>query len=241
MKSIRYTETLFYYDGPQVFVARDSIGGHYIAVAVEGDGGEDKYLLAGVAPERLWQFRAGFLDLRKLILEGEDGEWFIATAPQGLEEPLVAIRQDGRLEDSGLLPEDGFVLSPAETAGSGAHSEVKVVDLSHLHSLDYLNLDAESLGVEIEGALQKADLESGFWQLDTMSGSIIGNVIEGGSPLKGLKLGNKYRFQCVSKPSRPGYKTGEAMISGGHFRSSHLTADNLLYLVNRQQVEPQPA
>ena len=32
MMQIRHTSTLFYYDGPQVFEARDAIGGHYIAV-----------------------------------------------------------------------------------------------------------------------------------------------------------------------------------------------------------------
>ena len=39
MKTIRHTTTLFYYDGPQIFEARDSIGGHYVAVLVEAIGG----------------------------------------------------------------------------------------------------------------------------------------------------------------------------------------------------------
>ena len=29
MKTVLHTTTLFYYDGPQIFEARDSIGGHY--------------------------------------------------------------------------------------------------------------------------------------------------------------------------------------------------------------------
>ena len=68
MKTIRHTTTLFYYDGPQVFEARDAIGGHYVAVMVEPEGGHDRYLVAGVEPERLRQFRAGLLDLRTLLL-----------------------------------------------------------------------------------------------------------------------------------------------------------------------------
>ena len=64
MKTIRHTATLFYYDGPQVFEARDAIGGHYVAVMVEPQGEQDRYLVAGVAPERLRQFRSGTLDLR---------------------------------------------------------------------------------------------------------------------------------------------------------------------------------
>ena len=35
MKTVRYESTLFYYDGPQVFEARDAIGGHYVAVMVD--------------------------------------------------------------------------------------------------------------------------------------------------------------------------------------------------------------
>ena len=61
MKTIRHTTTLFYYDGPQVFEARDTIGGHYVAVMVEPQDGQDCYLVAGVEPERLRQFRAGLL------------------------------------------------------------------------------------------------------------------------------------------------------------------------------------
>ncbi len=42
MKTIRHTATLFYYDGPQVFEARD--GGHYVAMMVEPEGDRDRYL-----------------------------------------------------------------------------------------------------------------------------------------------------------------------------------------------------
>ena len=44
MSEIRYLRTLDYYDGPQVFEARDAIGGHYIAIL--GPGDEFRYLLA---------------------------------------------------------------------------------------------------------------------------------------------------------------------------------------------------
>ena len=58
MKHIRHTNTLFYYDGPQVFEARDAIGGHYVAVLAPSDGVDDRYLVVGVNPERLRQFRS---------------------------------------------------------------------------------------------------------------------------------------------------------------------------------------
>lgn len=110
MKTIRHTTTLFYYDGPQVFEARDAIGGHYVAVMVEPQDGQDRYLVAGVAPERLRQFRSGTLDLRSLLAEAGEEEWYMATTAAGLDQPLVLVPQSTPLAESGLLPDEGFVL-----------------------------------------------------------------------------------------------------------------------------------
>lgn len=51
MKTIRYTATLFSYDGPQMFEARDPIGGHYLALAVDSQNAADRYLTT--APDGL--------------------------------------------------------------------------------------------------------------------------------------------------------------------------------------------
>jgi hypothetical protein len=116
MNTIRHTTTLFYYDGPQVFEARDAIGGHYVAVMVEPQEGQDRYLVAGVEPERLRQFRAGLLDLRSLLAERSVEDWFLTFAPSGLSEPLLLQMAQGSLAESAFLPEAGFVLHdhPAE-------------------------------------------------------------------------------------------------------------------------------
>jgi hypothetical protein len=110
MKTIRHTTTLFYYDGPQVFEARDAIGGHYVAVMIEPDDGQDRYLIAGVEPERLRQFRAGLLDLRNLLVERAVAEWFLAFAPDGITAPLSLQTAQGSLVESAFLPDAGFVL-----------------------------------------------------------------------------------------------------------------------------------
>jgi hypothetical protein len=110
MKTIRRTTTLFYYDGLQVFEARDAIGGHYVGVMVEPEDGQDRYLVAGVEPERLRQFRAGSLDLRSLLTERSVEDWFLTLAPAGLDAPLVLQPGDGSLAQSAYLPEPGFVL-----------------------------------------------------------------------------------------------------------------------------------
>lgn len=116
MKTIQHITTLFYYDGPQVFEARDAIGGHYVAVMVEPEGGQDRYLVAGVAPERLRQFRSGTIDLRSLLTESGAEEWYLASTATGLGHPLVLVPQQAPLLESGLLPDEGFVLHdwPAE-------------------------------------------------------------------------------------------------------------------------------
>jgi hypothetical protein len=116
MKTIRHTTTLFYYDGPQVFEARDTIGGHYLAVMVEPQDGHDRYLVAGVVPERLRQFRAGLIDLRTLLVESGETEWHLAINEAGLAEPLKIILQEGDLGASLFLLNAGFVLHdrPAE-------------------------------------------------------------------------------------------------------------------------------
>jgi hypothetical protein len=116
MKTIRHSATLFYYDGAQVFEARDTIGGHYVAVMIEPQKGRDHYLVAGVVPERLRQFRAGLIDLRTLLLDRAETEWYLAISEASLDKPLTIIPQAEDLATSSFLPDAGFVLHdrPAE-------------------------------------------------------------------------------------------------------------------------------
>ena len=115
MKTIKHTTTLFYYDGPQVFEARDRIGGHYIAVMVEPQDGKETYLVVGVLPESLRQFRGGRLDLRTLLAGDGSEEWYLAHG-ENLDEPLALMPQTTPLGESGFLPDAGFLLHdrPAE-------------------------------------------------------------------------------------------------------------------------------
>ena len=110
MKHIRHANTLFYYDGPQVFEARDAIGGHYVAVLAPSDGADDRYLVAGVNPERLRQFRSGILDLRSLLVESDEEVRYLATASNGLDHPLTLERLPASFMGSELLPDFDFVL-----------------------------------------------------------------------------------------------------------------------------------
>ena len=110
MKTIESTETLVYFDGVVVFAGKDPIGGHYIGSIIDTLNSVDRYLVAGVSPDRLRQFRSGSVDLRTLFLEAPDGEWFLATSRTDIEQPLVLEPGEGSLLASDFLPEEGFLL-----------------------------------------------------------------------------------------------------------------------------------
>jgi hypothetical protein len=186
MKTIQHTTTLFYYDGPQDFEARDMIGGHYVAVMVEPKNGHDRYLVAGVAPERLRQFRAGTLNLRSLLAEAGAEEWYLTTATTGLDQPLVLELQAAPLTASGLLPDEGFLLHDRPAEG-----------IALREAREPNNLGGESL--TLVGALEKVNRGGGTWGLLTEEGVCSGKVREGGPSLDGLKVGGRYRFSCVEE------------------------------------------
>ena len=111
MKTIKLTEVLDYYDGIEVFAARDAGGSPYIALAIDSAGGFGRYVVTGAVPERLQQFRSGGLDLRTLLLEAPGGDWYITVADGTINDPLALEPQAGPLaEREEFLPEPGFVL-----------------------------------------------------------------------------------------------------------------------------------
>ena len=118
MNTVRHHATLFYYDGPQVFEARDTIGGHYVGLLVESGAAANRYLVAGVAPEKLREFRLGALDLRSLLLSNPESPWFLATGDADLTQPLRLESQASAWSDCPHLPDVGFVLhdTPAASA-----------------------------------------------------------------------------------------------------------------------------
>ncbi len=121
---ISNTARLYYYDGPQVFEACDASSECYIAVMVEQDGGHDQYLVAVVEPERLRQFRIGAIDLRSLLIERANGEWFLTKAISGLNAPMALQPQPIALTACSYLPEPGFLLHnpPAHADAVQGHS-----------------------------------------------------------------------------------------------------------------------
>lgn len=110
MKAIKLTAVLLYYDGVQVFEGRDAIGGHYVGVGIGPGISTNRYMVTGAAPERLRQFRGGRLDLRTLLLEAPEGEWFITVDKKGGDSPLYLEPQPNPVAECDCLPGPNFIL-----------------------------------------------------------------------------------------------------------------------------------
>ena len=121
-KTIRATEILDYYDGIEIFAGRDEIGGSYLGVRDDISGEHDSYVVVGVRPERLREFRSGVLDLRDLMLDAPSGEWFTVLADMAYGEPMPLVRKETPLEKSDILPLPGFTLDAPRLDEKTAYS-----------------------------------------------------------------------------------------------------------------------
>ena len=111
MKTIQHTDTLVYYDGIQVFEARDPTGERYVGVMIDSLDNPDLYLVARVEPIQLSRFRSGSLDLKTLLLEGAERGWYTTYSNDDLMQSLALETQDGPLAERDFLPDDGFLLN----------------------------------------------------------------------------------------------------------------------------------
>ena len=110
MRLVRLTSTLMYYDGVQIFEGRDEIGGHYVGTMVDSTAYGDRYVVTGVAPSRLRQFRSGMIDLRTLLIEASAGGWYLAIVRDEFATPIQLERQSSPLHDQSFLPDHDIVL-----------------------------------------------------------------------------------------------------------------------------------
>ena len=181
MKIVKPIAILDYYDGPLVFAACDSSGGHYIGLAIEPKGGYNRYLVTGVRPKRLRQYRFGMVDLRTLRLEAPGGEWYITLTNSDPGDVLTLEPQPGPLAATDYLPEPGFLLE----------SETPVDEADVRQAL------ANGKVANLTGKLEWANRRSGSWGLLTAAGVKSGQAVAGGAALDGLQIGKPYRFQCA--------------------------------------------
>ena len=114
MKTVKITEILDYYDGILAFAAQTPIGGHYVGSIIERTSENDRYLIVGARPESLEDLRNGKVDLRALLLETPDSEWYVAMPEGTIDDPMTLVPQSTPLADSDHLPSVGYFLGPEE-------------------------------------------------------------------------------------------------------------------------------
>ncbi len=114
MTAVRCTDTLFFYDLPQIIEARDQIGGSYVGILMANC--HDRYLMVGVEPAHLQRFKRGELDLRSMIAPPATGQYFSVQGT--LADPLVLAAMETADVVENHLPETGFLLHdvPADSA-----------------------------------------------------------------------------------------------------------------------------
>jgi hypothetical protein len=110
MKDVLFTKVLLYCDGPQIVEAQDDIGGSYIALLVDDCDGFDRYLICGIHPRKLRNFRVGNTDLRSILVESSTPEWGLVTVNDNARDlPMRPEARTGPI-DAAFLPDEGFFL-----------------------------------------------------------------------------------------------------------------------------------
>ena len=112
----RYTKTLDYYDGIQLFQAEDPTGATYIAALLEVGESADRYLAVKCNPYNLRMFKTGVTDLRGLLEKSAEDGWYLADL-SSLHAPLSMTPQPGTVIPDELLPGPGLFLHLSEQDG----------------------------------------------------------------------------------------------------------------------------
>ena len=108
--TIRPTKVLDYYDGVLVFTAEGDDGQQYVGSIVDTTDGIDRYLVKAETPERIKDLEKGRVDLRSLLLEHADDEWYLTFDGHAPDQPLELLLQDGPIEATDFLPSDDYFL-----------------------------------------------------------------------------------------------------------------------------------
>jgi hypothetical protein len=108
-RDIRYTETLDYCDGIQLFSAEDATGGKYLAALVGLGEKSDRYLVVGCDPGNLRAFRSGGIDLKSLMERSAKQAWYFADVTD-FGVPFSINQQPGTVIPENLLPDGGMYL-----------------------------------------------------------------------------------------------------------------------------------
>ena len=174
-KTLKFVETLVYYDGPQLVHAIDNIGTNYICVLVENAG---KFLCVSVSPERLNTFLNGDIELRIILESPETEEFFFGIEHEPINNTLKIspISKSEILEE--WLPEPGFIFRKQLTIDESITNDavtrnraIFTVALNPPESRYETKISAEHLGqaVNLIQRLIKQAFKKSLKQLDSLT------------------------------------------------------------------------
>lgn len=108
--TIRYSETLDYCDGIQLFAAYDPAGRLHIAILVAIGTTSDRYLVARCAMPQLRLWQSGDIDLKTLLQQSAKAGWHLADVAD-FGKPIALQRRQTTPVPDKFLPAAGFYLA----------------------------------------------------------------------------------------------------------------------------------
>lgn len=111
--SLVIDELLFYYDGPKLFIARNTEGELFLATCINESEKGFSWLYVKISVSRLDELHASLIDLRDAYLKAESEVWQVFTSFARDGRDSAIIREKDSLLDSELsMP--GYFLTGAK-------------------------------------------------------------------------------------------------------------------------------
>ena len=164
-KLLKILQILVYYDLPEIFLAKDTVGTNYLCLLVDSENQETVYISTAISQSRLISFINGVTDLRDIFVNPEINEWFYFKQ---IGEIIEALKWQEETLPEAYLPLQGFIFQKQLQSDELILNEVieknnAVIHLAVSDSNDNYSIDADNLGdivklyqVIIENSFKKA-------------------------------------------------------------------------------------
>ena len=149
-RELEISQILAYFDLPELFIAKDEVGGRYISLLVEEIGNEPHYILTPNSTNRLTSYLNGKLDLRDIFTQPEIKEFYSVINIKS-EKFQVSKFESNELPEK-FLPEYGLIYESSESLEEElivkevTETDNTIVHLSLSDSYNRNKIQAEILG-----------------------------------------------------------------------------------------------
>ena len=122
---MKHTETLIFFDAPQLIVAKDILATNYLCLLVETGVNKDKYFCIPISPGKLQDFKMGEVDLLSILKNPEVDNLFEALTNEGQYDELNAKPIESSDVPNNWLPDPGFYLTSLRQRKQGIVKEAQ--------------------------------------------------------------------------------------------------------------------